>query len=142
SLLQLVDPDRFSQTRVGDLEDLLAPNAFFNRAVGLLAESKVDPQEVADVLRQVLSTSYADAFRNNPLFLSCLDRLERSDGLGSQEIVGIQRDLKQLHTLAPFFTRTRKREVEATATRRSYVVRVDLTPQESRFYSAWYAYVV
>jgi superfamily II DNA or RNA helicase len=141
SLLKLVDPDQFARISKDELTDFLEPNRHINRALASLRRTPPDPSEAANELIALRSTALASAFADNPLVEFCAERLLGSTDIGPAMLAEIRRDLQQLHTLAPYYTRTRKREVEASARRRSQVQRVVLTHEEREFYDRWFAYL-
>ena len=142
SLLRLIEPGQFRGTSASELDELLEPNAHLNRALAALSQSDVNGPSIANELRRVLQTSLARAFEANRLFQACLTRLEQTHTLSPDTIAEVRRDLQRLHTLAPYFTRTRKREVQETAKRNSRTMRVRLTEEEAVFYDALVRYLV
>ena len=141
SLLRLIDPAQFRGTSTQDLDELLEPNAHINRGLALLSVAEPKGDDVARALVGVYRTHLSEAFSNNPIFQACLDKLTDDAVLTPTVIAAIRRDLQRVHTLAPFYTRTRKREVEDAARRRSHVYEIDTTEAEDEFYSAWVHYV-
>jgi SNF2 family DNA or RNA helicase len=141
SLLRIIEPAQFRGTSSQELEDLLAPNAHINAALKSLSRIAPDPVEVRNALQRVLGTHLGSAYSKNPLFQSCMDVLDGVNALSPQQVASLQQDLKRLHTLGVYFTRTRKREVEESARRRSRVIEHRLSLQEEEFYSAWVEYV-
>ncbi|MGE0541880.1 MAG: helicase-related protein [Dehalococcoidia bacterium] len=140
SLLRLIEPSQFERTSIDTLDAILEPNRYINQALAALARQPCDGRAVAADLREVLTTDMASAFRDNQLFLSCIARLE-TEPLTAAAAAELTRDLQRVHTLAPYYTRTRKREVEDAARRRSQVVHVPLSPEEQAFYDAWVGYL-
>jgi len=141
TLLRLIDPGQFDGSSAQYLDDLLAPNKHINRAVGLLSKPPVDGGAVAAELERVFGTALGRGFRGNPLFTGCIERARAGGSLSSQAIIQLRRDLERLHTLAPYYTRTRKREVaQDSPVRRSTTLTIDLLDAERRFYDAWLAY--
>lgn len=141
SLLRLVEPQHFEGIRQEDLEDLLAPNGAINEALRLLAQPNSSPTAVQRALADVLETAMAAAFRQNPLFHSCRNRLSGERPLTPEQRADLRFDLQNLHTLAPYYTRTRKKEVSEAAPRRSTVITVNLSAAEREFYQAWIDYL-
>lgn len=141
SLLRLIEPSQFNPISIDTLDAILEPNRYINRAMAALARPNCDGREVAADLREVFGTRLASAYRDNPLFLSCLDRLNSHLPLVPAAIAELIRDLQRVHTLAPYYTRTRKREVEDAAKRESNVVHVTLSVEEYAFYDAWLGYL-
>ena len=141
SLLRLIEPAQFDQVSVDTLDEILEPNRHINRALAALARPNCSGPAVAAELREVFGTRLASAYQDNHLFLSCLDRLESPAPLTATATAELIRDLQRVHTLAPYYTRTRKREVEDAAKRESNVVRVSLSAEERAFYDAWLGYL-
>ena len=142
SLLRLVDPAEFRSASLDDLDALLEPNRYLNAALALLSRPDPDPGEVAARMRDVLATRHGASFGDNGVFASWLRRLGDLRGLTPEAAVRLRRDLQRMHTLAPYYTRTRKREVEETAERRAQVIRAPLTEAEQEFYDAWVAFLI
>lgn len=143
SLLRLVEPAEFQAVSQEDLEALLEPNRYINAAMTKLARPNADLADVAREMRHALETEYGTGFGGDDVFMSWLARLERAaDALNPEETVRLRRDLQRMHTLAPYYTRTRKREVEETVEREARVIRVVLTPEEQEFYDAWVAFLI
>lgn len=137
SLLQLVDPAEFRTASLPDLDALLEPNRYINGGLARLSRPEPDLATVAAELRKVLDTAHGAGYENDGLFVSWLRRLDQERTLSPESTVSLRRELRRLHTLAPYYTRTRKREVEAAAERRAHVVRVRLSGAEQEFYDAW-----
>ena len=141
-LLRLVDPAGFRTASLDDLDALLEPNRYINAALALLSRPDPDPGKVATQMRAVLATRHGAGFGDNGVFASWLQRLDDLRGLTPEATVRLRRDLQRMHTLAPYYTRTRKREVEESAERRAQVIRVPLTEAEQEFYEAWVAFLI
>lgn len=136
SLLRLIEPAHFTRTSTFDFDALLEPNAHINQALKRLSSAEGDPPAALRALEGIRSTKMWPAFRGNPLFAACENRLRDVAHVDPAVAAEVCRDLQRLHTLAPYFTRTRKREVEEAACRRSRVITVQPTPAEHRFYVA------
>ena len=65
---------------------------------------------VAAGMREAASTAYGAALRDNPMFADWLRRLGRGKPLGPDHIIDLRRVLHDAHTLAPHYSRSRKRE--------------------------------
>ncbi|MXW23383.1 MAG: hypothetical protein F4Z96_01665, partial [Chloroflexi bacterium] len=142
SLLQLVDPAEFGPTSLDDLDALLEPNRYINSALALLSRPQPDLHDVAEQMRAALGTRQGESFRENVVFMSWLSRLEDVHELTAEATVQLRRDLQRVHTLAPYYTRTRKREVQESAEREARVLHVELTPEEQHFYDAWVEFLI
>ena len=142
SLLRLAEPGEFRDLSLGDLDVLLEPNRHINSALVRLSRPDPDLADVAEQMRAALDTTHGSAYSANGVFMSWLRLLEDAGELTLEQTVRLRRDLQGLHTLAPYYTRTRKREVDKTAERQAQVIRVPLTPEEQRFYDAWVRFVV
>lgn len=136
SLLRLVEPAEFELVSPEAFDDLLVPNRFINAALAELSKPDPDLLAAASHLRGVLTTELVDRYRDNPRFRECLARLAQPGRPSPEVLVDLRRGLQELHTLARYYTRTRKREVEGVATRRSHVIAVTLTKEEATFYQA------
>jgi len=142
SLLRLVAPTEFTSGNADELEARLAPNAYINAALRELSRPQPDLGRVVDHLRGVLRTPLADEFRANSLFNAGLELLDQSEHLPASTLVSLRADLQGLHTLAPYYVRTRKREVQEVSERVAVTKTVILGPEEEEFYEAWYAFLV
>jgi ATP-dependent helicase HepA len=142
SLLKLVDPAQFRGTSTEDLDRLLQPNSYINAALAELSHPSPRPDVVLGHLSRLLETSYGYGLRDNSLLGWWIDELRRSSHLSVDEVVRLRRDLQRLHTLAPYYTRTRRREVEEGAERKAITVAVQLTQAEQDFYDAWVDYLI
>ncbi|MCY4615305.1 MAG: SNF2-related protein [Chloroflexi bacterium] len=142
SLLRLVEPAEFQAVSQDDLDALLEPNRHINAALAKLARPHANLADVAREMRHALETEHGAGFGGDDVFMSWLARLERAEALNPEATVRLRRDLQRMHTLAPYYTRTRKREVEETVEREARVIRVVLTPEEQEFYDAWVAFLV
>ena len=142
SLLRLAEPGEFRNTSLDDLAALLEPNGYINAALARLSRPAPDLGEVAEHMQSVLETNHGAAYADNRVFARWLGMLEDVQELTPAQTVRLRGDLQGLHTLAPYYTRTRKREVDETAERRARVVRVPLTLEERRFYDAWVEFVI
>ena len=142
SLLRLAEPGQFRDLSIGDLDMLLEPNRHINAALARLSRPGPDLAEVAEQMRAVLGTEHGAAYAENGVFTSWLRLLEDVRELTPEQTVRLPRDLQGLHTLAPYYTRTRKREVDQTAERQARVIRVSLTEEEQRFYDAWVRFLI
>ena len=142
SLLQLADPAEFGSMPHFELDALLAPNRYINRALSRLARPEPDLAEVADEMGRVLSTPHGASFARNSMYTSWQRQLKDVRELTPETTVELRRHLHGMHTLAPYYTRTRKREVAETAERVARVVPVPLSPIEQEFYDAWVDFLV
>ena len=142
SLLQLIDPAEFRAASLDDLDTLLEPNRHVNAAIARLSRPAPDLAEVAGQMRAALDTPHGASFADNDVFMSWLRRLEDLRELTPEATVSLRRDLQRMHTLAPYYTRTRKREVEETAERKAQTILVPLEPGEQEFYDAWVAFLI
>ena len=142
SLLRLVEPAEFGGASQEDLDALLEPNRHINAALARLSHPDPDLSDIAQELRGALATEHGAGFGGNDVFMSWLRGLEGGRELNPEATVRLRRDLQRMHTLAPYYTRTRKREVEETAERIAQVVRVTLTAPEQEFYEAWVGFLI
>lgn len=142
SLLKLVEPAQFDVETLNDLDARLEPNAHINAALAELATMRPNLDKVVTAMSGALDTSYGASFRSDELYMSWLRRLRDRPPLDREETVRLRRDLQQRHSLAPFYTRTRKRDVASSATRRARTIEVPLTDPERRFYEAWIAFLI
>ncbi len=142
SLLRIVEPAEFGGTSQEDLDALLEPNRHINAALARLSQPEPNLSDVAQEMRGALATEHGAGFGENAVFMSWLRRLEDVRELNPEATVRLRRDLQRMHTLAPYYTRTRKREVQETAERMAQVVRVTLTAAEQEFYDAWVEFLI
>ena len=142
SLLRIVEPAEFRTTSLDDLDTLLEPNRYINAALARLSLPEPNLQEVSEQLRGALGTLHGASFENNGVFMSWIRRLEYEQELTPDATVQVRRDLQRMHTLAPYYTRTRKREVEETAERQARVIRVSLVAEEQQFYDTWVDFLI
>lgn len=142
SLLRLIAPDEFASETLDDLDERLAPNAHLNVALRELGRADAEPRRVAAALRDTLGTPYGSGFTGDALFMSWVNQLEDRSELSAEETVRLRRDLQRRHSLAPYYTRTRKREVQETAERRAQTIEVPLSEEEGAFYNAWVEFLI
>ena len=142
SLLRLVEPGEFRNISLDDLDVLLEPNGHINAALARLSHPAPNLAEIAERMRAVLDTAHGSAYSDNRVFMSWLRMLEDVTELNPERTVRLRRDLQGLHTLAPHYTRTRKREVDETAERQAQMIRVPLTHEEQRFYDVWVRFLI
>lgn len=141
SLLRLIEPAQFRGTSTNDLDDLLEPNRYINGALSILARPNPNRAEAVSLLENVYTTGLGTAFQQNPIFETAIKTLKNNQPPSPVVLAQIRRDLQHAHTLAPYYTRTRKREVEEVARRRPHVYRISLTAAEQEFYRAWVDFV-
>ena len=141
SLLRLIEPAHFRGTTAQELDDLLEPNRYINASLSALSARPLDKGRVVSELLAASKTGFGAAFAENPLFKACLNRLDDGEVLTPEIMAEIRRDIQRLHTLAPYYTRTRKREVEESARRRSRIASIELSDDELSFYDAWIDYI-
>lgn len=134
TLLRLVDPQRFDSSNLSHFQELLSPNVYINSAIHMLSMPNPEPAAIAQELRRISETPMASAFAGDPLYMACIEHLDACTQLNTPAAVQLRHDLQTLHTLAPHFTRTRKREVEQAAVRRSEVLSVALSAAERETY--------
>ena len=139
SLLRIVDRGTFDDMRSWEFEEFLLPNRHVNRAVSLLGDKKATADDVLEALAP-LDTDNSQSSRN-PIVATVMSEIAQQPDLATSRRVAIRSDLLTLHTLAPYYSRTRKRDVQAGATRKSKTVPVDLTETEIAFYTAWVSFL-
>ena len=142
SLLRLIEPAEFNAETLDELDVRLEPNRYLNAALAVLAQPEADLERVAAAMSGVLATPHGAGFRDDQVFTSWLRQLEDRSELATEEVVRLRRDLQARHTLAPYYTRTRKRDVEEAARRRARTIEVQLTEEERDFYEAWVRFIV
>ena len=142
SLLRLIEPSEFTGETLDELDVRLEPNRHLNAALAELSEPLPDLSRTSAALDSVLATPFGAGFGDDEVFMSWLHQLEDRRELGVEETVRLRRDLQSRHTLAPFYTRTRKRDVQEAAKRRARTIEVQLTDQERAFYDAWVEFVI
>ena len=144
--IQLHNSDLFNLFRVMDegqfnnfleFEQMRDPNIHINRASQTLSINPDSYVPALETLRNVERTTQKDRFLTNPLYRNLCDRLANPAHPGHRELVELQRDLQQLNTFAPIFNRTTKRDVSPGVRRTSYVIDVELTPEEKMFYDSF-----
>ncbi len=141
SLLQLVNPAEFQDNSKSDMNDRLRPNRYINAAIAELSDPNPSLPKVSQHMGSALKTSYGVAFQKDDLYMSWLRRIEDVDSLTPEATVRLRRDLQKVHTLAPYYTRTRKREVQDIAQRRSMTLPVKPSIEEQEFYDAWNVFI-
>ena len=142
TLLRLLEPSVFRDMNADDLDEFLEPNRGINAALEALSRLPADPARVAAGMREAASTAYGAALRDNPMFADWLRRLGRGGPLGPDRIIDLRRVLHDAHTLAPHYSRSRKREVQPNPPqRRPHVETVQLDEREQAFYDALIEYL-
>ena len=137
TLLRLAAPEDFADRNLDDFDAFLEPNAHINGAAAALAALPPDLGTASAAMRRLPATAHGQAYADSALFDAWLRRLGDGSPLNTAEIVRLRRDLQSWHTLAPYYTRTRKREVAEAPERRAHLIRVPLGDEEARFYDAW-----
>ncbi len=138
TLLRLLEPSIFSPMNPAELDEFLEPNRGINSALEELSRLVADPARVAACMREAAETPAGAALRDNPMFSHWLNRLSRrSEPLGPERIMELRRVLHDAHTLSPYYSRSRKREVQPNPPqRRPLVENVQLDEREQAFYNA------
>ena len=139
SLLRIVDRGTFDDMGTRDFEQFLQPNRHVNRAVSHLGDGKATADDVLDALAPLDKGNPQSA--RNPIVADVMSEIAQQPDLTASRRVAIRSDLLALHTLAPYYSRTRKRDVQAGATRNSNVESVELAENEIAFYEAWVAFL-
>ena len=137
SLLKLAEPSEFRGTTLDDLDTRLEPNAHLNAALAELAAREPSRARVRQQLERLFETQLARAFRESPTLSACLTALDDESSISPDGVIQLRRDIQRLHSLAPYYVRTRKREVQEGAERRAVQVAVALSAPEREFYKAW-----
>jgi SNF2 family DNA or RNA helicase len=133
NLLHLISPEEYFDPN--RFEETIAPNAFINEAIAHVAE--LEPIRAFDALRKVERTALRQQFIGNPFYRETQSKLiSAGKGLTRAQAVAIQRELIELNTIAPVFSRTRKREVVAGAVREPHTIRVEFSAEERALYNA------
>ena len=142
TLLRLLEPSEFGDMNASELGEFLKPNRGINAALEELSRLPANPARVAAGMREAASTPYGAGLRGNELFSHWLERLGRLKSLGPDQIVDLRRTLHGAHTLAPYYSRSRKREVQPNPPqRRPHVENVQLDEREQAFYNALIEYL-
>jgi superfamily II DNA or RNA helicase len=127
NLMQYLDPATFSDPQTFAYQ--LAPNVSVNRAIRALGQF---PPDLETARAMVDSLAGYPETRENPVLGVVKERLHGV--VEVDNIAAARRDLLELNSLSYVFTRTRKRDVQGTATRTATTLRVRLTPEEQAFY--------
>lgn len=131
NLLKILSPGEFDNFTI--FEDRLEPNKYVNMAAEYLERGKSQPALIA--LRKVEQTAEKKRFLGNPYYQAVVRILEAPSPT-KQELVLAQRRLLELNTLASVFTRTRKRDVQEKAPKRTaFTLTVNFTPEEEEIYN-------
>jgi len=136
NLLQMVDAATFSDPLTFAFQ--LAPNRFVNQAIRALSQVPADlaaARSMVDVLRTFGETS------ENPVLGLVSESLRSNKPMTVDQIAATKRDLLELNSLSYVFTRTRKRDVQDSAKRTAFTLRVTLTEAERDFYDEMVAQV-
>lgn len=142
TLLRLLEPSVFRDMTADDLDEFLEPNRGINAALEELSRPRADPRRVAEGMRKAASTPYGAALRGNAMFGDWLGRLGAAKSLGPDQIIDLRRVLHDAHTLAPHYSRSRKRDVQPNPPqRRPRVENVQLGEREQAFYDALIEYL-
>ncbi len=141
SLLRILELGEFEDVSPNELQSRLEPNRYLNAATRLLSNPNPDLAAVATEMKRALNTYHGDTFREDAVFMNWIRRIEDIDSLTPESIVRLRRDIQNVHTLAPYYTRTRKVEVQEIAQRKANTLSVELTEAEREFYEAWVAFI-
>lgn len=131
-LLQILDEGQFADGH--EFEQLREPNVHINQACQALAPDSSSFANALKILRQVEDTTQSRRYTGNPLYHNICARLEEATKTDYIDVVEIKRELQRINTFASILNRTTKREVGTGIVRRSKVIDVTLTPEESNFY--------
>lgn len=133
NLLHLISPEEYFDPN--RFEETITPNAFINEAIAHVAE--LEPLRAFEALVKVERTALRQQFIGNPFYIETRSKLiAAGKKLSRAQAVAIQRELIELNTIAPVFSRTRKREVVAGAVREPHTIRVELSDEERALYDA------
>lgn len=141
-VLNILDEDSFPNFSIS--EELFRKNEPVVKAQSCISRIPADISKAIDFVKQ---TEQYLKHSNKPYLHSlCLDVLDRMSKLKDKSgqdpdyrnaIIEIQRETAELNILSHIFNRTRKREVkEKIVTRRSFPIRIELSPIEREFYDA------
>lgn len=140
-LLHILAPGDFDN--YATFSDRIEPNKHIN-----LASSHLGRGNNIAALQELLNLNKSGTGRhltNNPNYTELINLLEEigfSQEVPKEDLVRAQKMLLNLNTLSHIFTRTRKREVEASApARRAFTLKVKFTEEEKTFYEAVIKYV-
>ena len=138
SLLRILDRGTFDDMGSWEFEQFLSPNRYVNRALSLLGSRNATSDDITEALAPLAASTQP---ASNPIIADVMSEITQSPKLTAERRVAIRSDLLDLHTLAPYYSRTRKRDVQAGALRDSKVVEVSLTDAELGFYAAWVTFL-
>jgi len=131
NLLRILSPGEFDNFNA--FLNRLEPNKFVNKAAEYLMQNRTP--EALSVLQEVENTPEDKRFLGNPHYHDVIDIL-KTPYPRRQELITAQRKLLELNTLASIFTRTRKRDVQEKAPKRTaFTLAVNFTPEEKRLYN-------
>ena len=131
NLLSILSPGEFDNYSA--FLDRLVPNQFINRAAQFLSIGKI--RDALQVLQEVEQTSEKNRFIKNPYYQTVI-RILGSERISQQELITAQRRLLELNTLSSVFTRTRKRDIQEKAPKRTaFTLPVRFSREEKRFYN-------
>lgn len=130
NLLSILSPGEFDNFNA--FANRLEPNQYVNRAAQYLALGNIS-QAISE-LQKVEKTTEKQRFTGNPYYQTVL-RILKTPYPNQEQLITAQRRLLELNTLSSVFTRTRKRDVQEQAPKRTaQTLTVVFTPEEKRFY--------
>ncbi len=133
TLLNVLRPDLVIDRT--SFEQMAAPNAFINAAVGhCRAAGSRWQAEARAALGEVGQTEWGRLFlRETPAFQSAYDRLAE-DIVDDADRVGLLRSLEELYTFSPMLNRTRRRDIGEFTTRQPETLTVEFTGEQQRLH--------
>ncbi|WP_282022534.1 SNF2-related protein [Ruegeria faecimaris] len=130
NLMRLLDQDVFED--VHQFDSLLAANAPIVEAQRLVWSHPPDPKAAAAALAKAMGSDYFEA---DPTLPAMVNELNETNDLSPSRRVEIGRKLEASSLIAPYMTRSRKREViEKRVERTAQVLSVDFKEEERQTY--------
>ena len=140
NLLTILEPGRFGD--VAAFNELLVANEPIVEAERLARLRPIPADEILDRLHSAENGRGSRFFEGNFFLREAVALLEERSPLQSEDLLHLERHLKDLNLLSDVVTRTRKRDVfEEQAVRTPRVKTVVPTPAEEEFYAAVTAFI-
>ncbi len=133
NLMHLLLPEEFRNFFY--FEKLIEPNQYLNATYTLLKNKSYSPKDALEILQKIEACEMGDKLSKNPDYVHIKQLLSSQNKPSFEETLQIQSKLNQFNPLSNVYTRTRKRDVMASAKREPHLIHVIYSPEEMEFYN-------
>jgi len=140
NLLRILDSEEFNNYFL--FNERISVNRYIMDAMRYLRCSPPDFFRCMRFLEKLKNTSERNRFGTNPIYKDVLYRLSSPNPNSREFILELLRDINSLNVLSHILTRSKKRDLQMSATRKAIVYEVKFSPEEMEFYNAVTDYVI